>query len=54
MVTSFVLSDLITQFKVTANAFNSNGALGFKIGNFQTREDITLTFEIPTKLVEGD
>jgi hypothetical protein len=31
---SFYLSDLVTKFRVTANAFDSNGALGFNIMDF--------------------
>ncbi len=35
---SFFLSDLITKFKISANSFGKNGALGFQSKSIQTEK----------------
>jgi len=43
----FFLSDLVSRFRVTANAITTKGAIGYKKGAVQTSLPFSLSFELP-------
>jgi len=51
---SFQLSGLITKFRITANAFNKEGVIGYKEASFQSRKDFYIEFEVPSSMVLTD
>lgn len=51
---SFVLSDLITNFKVTANAFDVKGALGYNITEIKSFKAVYIQFNAPKIMVIED
>ncbi|CDW84292.1 a-macroglobulin complement component [Stylonychia lemnae] len=51
---SFYLSDLITQFRIIADAFSGNGLLGYSQSSLQTQKPVYMTFDVPTSMIIGD
>lgn len=51
---SFYLSDLITKFRLIANAFDTAGVIGYEVGYFQTQKPLYISFELPTAYTVGD
>lgn len=51
---SFRLSDLITKFRITANAIDINGAIGYKKQLFQVNKPLYLNFDLPSTMTVGD
>ena len=50
----FRLSDLITKFRITANAIDSNGAIGYKKMNFQSNKALYINYDVPSTMAVGD
>ena len=50
----FWLSDLITKFRITANAIDSNGAIGYKKMNFQSNKALYINYDVPSTMAVGD
>lgn len=50
----FYLSDLITEFRITANAFSSDGVLGYNSANFQAAKPFYIQYELPSSFLVGD
>jgi uncharacterized protein YfaS (alpha-2-macroglobulin family) len=48
------LSDLITKFRIIANAFNPEGVIGYEEQSFQTQKPLYLSFDLPTAYTVGD
>mmetsp|Transcript_19520 Transcript_19520/g.14214 ORF Transcript_19520/g.14214 Transcript_19520/m.14214 type:complete len:132 (-) Transcript_19520:1517-1912(-) len=51
---SFYLSDLITKFRITVNAIDTKGRIGYLNSAFQTQLPFYLQFEMPTSMAVGD
>jgi len=51
---SFVLSDLITKFRLTANVFNKDGAIGFNQKTLQSQKAFYINYALPVSMVVGD
>lgn len=51
---SFYLSDLITEFRITANAFDRKGRIGYAQKTFQTQLPFFIDFKLPPSLTLGD
>ena len=50
----FFLSDLITQFRISANSFDFVGRLGFNTALITSRKAFYITFNLPVNMVQGD
>jgi len=50
----FRLSDLITKFRITVNAIDVKGAIGYKKMNFQSNKPLYVNFDVPTTMTLGD
>jgi hypothetical protein len=51
---SFQLSDLVTQFRISASAFGTNGQLGYKSLAFQAAKPFYIQYELPSSFLVGD
>ena len=51
---SFRLSDLITKFRITVNAIDSTGVIGYKKANFQVMKSLYVAFDIPSTMTVSD
>lgn len=47
---TFSLSDLITKFRITANAFDINGRIGYKTQSIQSQKPFYISFDLPASL----
>ena len=51
---TFRLSDLITQFRVTVNAIDAKGVIGYKKANFQSNKPLYISFDVPSTMTVSD
>ncbi|CDW79846.1 a-macroglobulin complement component [Stylonychia lemnae] len=51
---SFYLSDIITKFRIIADAFSTTGQLGYQQVSLQTQKPVYMTFDIPASMIVGD
>ena len=51
---SFRLSDLITKFRITVNAIDVKGGIGYKKMNFQSNKPLYVNFDVPTTMTVDD
>lgn len=50
----FRLSDLITKFRITVNAIDADGAIGYRKRNFQSNKSLFVSFDVPTTMTVDD
>jgi uncharacterized protein YfaS (alpha-2-macroglobulin family) len=50
----FRLSDLITKFRITVNAIDTNGVIGYKRTNFQSNKPLYVSFDVPSTMTVSD
>jgi len=50
----FRLSDLITKFRITVNAIDTNGVIGYKRTNFQSNKPLYVAFDVPSTMTVSD
>ncbi|CDW88298.1 a-macroglobulin complement component [Stylonychia lemnae] len=51
---SFYISDLITQFRISANAFDTRGVFGYKYLVINSRSNFYIEFQLPSQMSVGD
>eukprot|EP00347_Sterkiella_histriomuscorum_P007254 403349667 len=51
---SFYLSDLITTYRITANAFDTQGRIGYSKSILISRSDFYVSFQLPQQMTLGD
>jgi uncharacterized protein YfaS (alpha-2-macroglobulin family) len=51
---SFRLSDLITKFRITANAIDSTGVIGYRRELFQVNKALYINFDVPGTMTVSD
>jgi len=51
---SFRLSDLITSFRITVNAIDANGVIGYKQANIRVSKALYVNFDVPTTMTVND
>lgn len=50
----FRLSDLITKFRITVNAIDVKGVIGYKKTNFQSNKQLYINFDVPRTMTVSD
>ena len=50
----FRLSDLITKFRITVNAIDTRGAIGYRRSNFQSSKSLYVNFDVPGMMTVED
>jgi uncharacterized protein YfaS (alpha-2-macroglobulin family) len=48
------LSDLITKFRITVNAIDAKGSIGYKKATFQSNKSLYVTFDLPSTMTASD
>jgi len=51
---SFRLSDLITKFRITVNAIDTTGVIGYKKVSFQSNKSLYVSYDIPSTMTVSD
>jgi len=51
---SFRLSDLITKFRITVNAIDQSGLIGYQKLNFQSNKPLYVNFDVPSTMTVTD
>ena len=51
---SFRLSDLITKFRITVNAIDTKGKIGYSKYNFQCNKPLYINFDVPQTMTVSD
>jgi uncharacterized protein YfaS (alpha-2-macroglobulin family) len=51
---SFRLSDLITRFRITVNAIDSTGVIGYKKTNIKVSKALYAVFDVPSTMTVSD
>lgn len=50
----FRLSVLITKFRITVNAIDTNGEIGYKRTNFQSNKSLYVALDVPSTMTVSD
>lgn len=50
----FRLSDLITKFRITVNAIDTRGTIGYKKASFQSNKSLYINFDVPSTMTVSD
>jgi uncharacterized protein YfaS (alpha-2-macroglobulin family) len=51
---NFRLSDLITKFRITVNAIDVRGTIGYNKINFQSNKQLYVNFDVPSTMTVSD